>query len=441
LVDRIQEHCGHTRLRAHRLARGWSIRVMIGRLVEVASRGQRLEPSRVSHWELGDDQPSAEYRDALCRLYETGPVDLGFAQDYGAMPPRESATPLALINHGYAHWNSPTSAGADRSIGSLEQAGVLRRQADEILSGSTLSDATVDHKELVAEQYGRVYKALPVAAFFSNILADLAEVNSLIDRRLPQSQRGDLCAVIARLAGLISMTMVNCGRPREAREWVHTARLAADESGDPRLRAWVALRGAVASLHFGDPLATATAAGEAELLTRGRPSDVTAMAWAVLARALGIQADDAGARSALHRAEQLFDQVTSQTPSAQNSAYAFTNGQMMFYTANALTALGDTRQARVAQDAALATFGADERLDPALVRLDRALCSIQEDDVIGGVEYATHVLLTLPEDYRPPIIYRRGLAVAQAVPAERRAHPQVRALHDVLAIGPAELPA
>jgi len=431
LAERIHAHCGHSRLRSHRLARGWTIAQMISEMIKATGRGQTLDASRVSHWERGDDEPSPEYRDALCRLYQTGPVELGFAQDYGRTLPTGNHDPAAPGRDLYR----ATTGGEEL----LERAGALRQQVDETLSGSSLSDATVAHYEQVAEQYGRIYKTQPVAVFFAHVLDDLREVQGLTNRRLPQSQRRDLSAVIAKLAGLVSMTMVNSGRPREAREWVHTARLAADEAGDPTLRAWVAIRGAVASLHFGDPVATAAAAHEAQVLTNSRPSDITAMAWAVSARALGLMADEPGARTALRQAEAIFDRTSSPTKSSTNTAYAFTPGQLHFYFANALTALGDTAMAHAAQDTALAIFDKDERLDPSLVHLDRALCLIQDGDVAGGVDYATQILLNLRADYRPAIVYRRALAVAQAVPPDRRSLPTVRALHDVLAIGPTGL--
>ncbi|NUR59386.1 MAG: helix-turn-helix transcriptional regulator [Catenulispora sp.] len=430
LAERIHAHCGHSRLRAHRLARGWTIAQAIAEMTAATGRGQSLDASRVSHWERGDDEPSPEYRDALCRLYQTGPVDLGLAADYGRVDTAgdsiEAAPGLDLY----------------RPVGGealLEKAGELRQLVDETLSGSSLSDATVEHYENVAEQYGRVYKTQPVGVFIANILDDLREVRSLTNRRLPQSQRRDLCGVIAKLAGLVSMTMVNAGRPREAREWVHTARLAADEAGDPTRRAWVALRGAVASLHFGDPVATATAAHEAQVLTNSRLSDTTAMAWAVAARALALTGDHAGARAALRQAEVIFDRTTSQEVVRTNTAYTFTPGQLHFYRANALTALGDTKAARDAQDTALAIFDKGERLDPSLVHLDRALCLIQDGDVTAGAVYASQILLGLRADYRPAIVFRRGVAVADAVPADRRHLPAVRTLHEVLALGPAGL--
>jgi hypothetical protein len=155
------------------------------------------------------------------------------------------------------------------------------------------------------------------------------------------------------------------------------------------------------------------------------------MAWAVLARAAACMAQADAARKALRHAEDLFDTVENV---ADNSAYAFTPGQLHFYRSHALTTLGESRAAWKAQDDAIAAFGPGERLDPTLVRLDRALCMVNEGDITQGADYASAVLQQLPAEYRPVIVLRRAYAVADAIPAARRSAPVVRALHEVLAI-------
>ncbi|MEU4217351.1 helix-turn-helix transcriptional regulator [Actinoplanes sp. NPDC026623] len=428
LVEVIEEHCGHHRLRAHRLARGWSLARLITEMITVTGTGQRLVPSRASRWERGEERPTSVYLDALCRVYGTGPVDLGFAADY--------SDPEAPSYAGSAR-AAPELIGTADSVPLLNlvaigvRADQVRRRVDETLSGSTLSDSTVAHKEAVAAQYGRTYKTQPTGVFLDNILADLDDVQVLTDRKLPSTQRRDLCAVTAQLAGLVSMAMVNLGQYRQAREWVHTARLAADEAGDPVLRAWVATRGAVACLHLGDPHAAIAAAREAELLTRTHREPITAMAWAILARAAATMTDSQTARNALHHAEELFGAVEQVR---DNTAYAFTTGQLHFFRSHALTTLGESRAAWQAQDEAIAAFGPGERLDPTLVRLDRALCMVQEGDIAQGADYASSVLQCLPDAFRPAIVLTRANAVATAIPPARRGTPMVRALHEVLAI-------
>ncbi|WP_233625012.1 hypothetical protein [Actinoplanes sp. ATCC 53533] len=338
--------------------------------VAVAGVGQRLVASRVSRWERAQERPSDAYLDALCQVYNTGPVDLGFGADYGdnrAAGNPSSHDPAAATTDGHGepwlrHDPAIGRSGIVSGLGAAaRRADLVRRRMDEALSASTLSDSPVAYKESVAAQYGRTYKTQPASVFLDNILEDLEDVQVLTDRKLPAGQRRDLCAVTARLARLVSMAMVNLGHYRQARDWVHTARLAADEACDPALRAWVATRGAVACLNLGDPQAAVTAARDAELLTRHHPQPITAMVWAILARAAACMAQPDAARHALRRAESLFGTVDNVT---ENSAYAFTAGQLHFYRSHALTTLGESRAAWQAQDDAIAAFGPGERLDP-----------------------------------------------------------------------------
>jgi hypothetical protein len=394
-----------------------------------------LVASRVSRWERGQERPSGPYLDGLCRVYGTGPVDLGLGADYSG--DRESTGPCDAagdegagsgVAHSTHHGGDDVLYTTPRSAGTADD---VRRRVDEALFRIHPVGHTVAHKEAVAAQYGRIYKTQPATVFLDNILADLEDVRVLTDRKLPAGQRRDLCAVTARLAGLVSMTMVNLGQYRQAREWVHTARLAADEAGDPVLRAWVATRGAVASLNLGDPQAAIAAAREAELLTRHHREPITAMAWAVLARAAASLGQHGEARAALRHAESLFDAVQAVQ---DNSAYAFTAGQLHFYRSHAFTTLGDSRAAWQAQDDAIAAFGPGERLDPTLVRLDRALCMVHDGDIVQGADYASTVLQQLPAAYRPVIVVRRAQAVADAISHDRRTTPMVRVLHEVLAV-------
>jgi transcriptional regulator with XRE-family HTH domain len=455
IADSIHRHCGHSRLRAHRLARGWTLEVLITEIRERTTEGERLTPSRVSRWELDQDSPSAGYRDALCRVYRCGPVELGLCADFretsaegkshtdGTAPdPVESVgrgvhvTPSAPKGEEMRRRDvllgMLTSAGGALSAPALEAAAAVRRRMDETLSGSVVSDGTVAYWEEVSEQYGRTYKTRAAVPFLVDVVADFAEVQMLTDRRLPSGARREICAVAAKLAGLISMTMTNLGDYREARGWGHTARLAADEAGDPVLRAWVVTRAeAIPQLYFGDPHGALVAARQAQLLARNTACGPAVMASALEARAAALLGDAETARDALRRAEAVFGRLNRQ----ENIAYTFTEAQLYFYTSNVFTTMGETTAADKAQDAALSAFAPNERLDPTLVQLDRATCFVKNGDIAGGAEYATGVLLGLTEEFRPSIVLKKARALNEAIPPQHRSIPEVRDFHDVLALG------
>jgi transcriptional regulator with XRE-family HTH domain len=448
IAESVHRHCGHSRLRSHRVARGWTLAALITQIRDLTTEGRRLTPSRVSRWELDQDSPSAGYRDALCRVYRCGPVELGLCADF-----REPSAPaggerdttgVALIaNATVSARERPAESEGDDSRGPrttrqpdnlalVDAAAAVRRRMDETLSGSVVSDGTVAYWEEVSEQYGRTYKTRAAVPFLVDVVADFAEVQVLADRRLPAGPRRDLCAVAAKLAGLISMTMTNLGDYREARGWGHTARLAADEAGDPVLRAWVVTRAeAIPQLYFGDPHGALVAARQAQLLARNTVCGPAVMASALEARAAALLGDAETARDALRRAEAVFGRLNRQ----ENIAYTFTEAQLYFYTSNVFTTMGETTAADKAQDAALSAFAPNERLDPTLVQLDRATCFVKNGDIAGGAEYATGVLLGLTEEFRPSIVLKKARALNEAIPPQHRSIPEVRDFHDVLALG------
>lgn len=86
IAAEIMNCCGHSALKAHRLAHGWAMEAAVAALHamcrehELGARG--LATRSWLEWEAGD-HPSADYQDLLCRLFRTDPVKLGFGRPYG----------------------------------------------------------------------------------------------------------------------------------------------------------------------------------------------------------------------------------------------------------------------------------------------------------------------------------------------------------------------
>jgi tetratricopeptide (TPR) repeat protein len=307
----------------------------------------------------------------------------------------------------------------------------LRRQLDQTLNTTNISDSTVDHWQSVADGHGRTYRTSSPVAFLLDIAEDIAEVRSLTDQRLPTAQQRGICNATGRMAGLLATTLVNLGEHREARAWFHTAQRAADESEDPALRAWVLVRHAVSALYWNDAQGSLELATQATLITRHIPCVASAWAPAVQARALARLRRTEATRLALGRAADAFTSLAAQ-PQEQH-AYGYTAAQLHFYRSNALTEIGDTDTSYQAQEAALAHYGPGAFLDPSLVRIDRALCLINDGEVDEAVRFAARALITLPHEHRSPIILERARGLTLAIPAGRRTLPAVREFHEVLA--------
>ena len=114
----IAEQCGVTRLKSHRLARGWTVTQAVDAFHAMCRR-ERIRPRGLTarswmDWEAGG-RPSWDYQDLVSRLLQASAVELGWAADYsptGATGPRRAqAAPAASARMGTA--TIPQPAGAD----------------------------------------------------------------------------------------------------------------------------------------------------------------------------------------------------------------------------------------------------------------------------------------------------------------------------------------
>jgi hypothetical protein len=95
----IAGNCGHTLLKAHRLAWGWTVTEAVDAFHQMCRR-EHIKPRGLVarswlDWEAGS-RPNWDYQDLLSRLFTTSPVHLGWAADYTpAEPPAARRPPPA----------------------------------------------------------------------------------------------------------------------------------------------------------------------------------------------------------------------------------------------------------------------------------------------------------------------------------------------------------
>ncbi|WP_024805713.1 tetratricopeptide repeat protein [Nocardia sp. BMG51109] len=108
VAEEIAVHCGHTMIKASRLARGWTVAEAVEEFHRMCRRenlGPRGLVSRSwMEWEAGS-RPSWDYQDLLSRLFRTNPVHLGWAPDYA--PPARAAAPAQDRSAGRAPRHLP----------------------------------------------------------------------------------------------------------------------------------------------------------------------------------------------------------------------------------------------------------------------------------------------------------------------------------------------
>jgi tetratricopeptide (TPR) repeat protein len=95
----IAEHCGVSRLKAHRLAWGWTVAQAVEEF-HLMCRRERIRPRGLTtrswmDWEAGA-RPGWDYQDLLSRLFHASPVRLGWAADYAPAGPAGSRGSLAV---------------------------------------------------------------------------------------------------------------------------------------------------------------------------------------------------------------------------------------------------------------------------------------------------------------------------------------------------------
>lgn len=151
LVSAIHDCCGVSRLRAHRLARGWTLRVAVAEFRHMCSEAGVVSPPKVDEDQLAvwekrpDHRPRASTVDLLCRLYRTDSQSLGLVGDYS----RSSRSAVRVLPPAVAHVqegddeNSPVACrpvsdsvaiDVDDPVDRL--AGAVRRSVDRTLASA-----------------------------------------------------------------------------------------------------------------------------------------------------------------------------------------------------------------------------------------------------------------------------------------------------------------
>ncbi|MEU0986289.1 hypothetical protein [Streptomyces sp. NPDC005953] len=295
-----------------------------------------------------------------------------------------------------------------------------RARLDAALDASSVSTATLDRWEEIAHDYARAYQTQPPQVLLADLLGDLGDVQRLLEQHHPIRHRRRLCRVVAQLAALAGIFTSALGEHREARNWFHTGRLAAVEAGDVQLEGTLAVRSAIVSFYYGTPAAAYTQASRARQQLRSADGPATARAVVLEARALARMGRPSEARPLLQLAESMFGRLTAED--REDIALGYTERQFLFHLGNAWTHLGQPDEAWAVQQRALAAYAPTERLDPALIWIDRAT----------GLARSGH-----PEE-----AYRIAADAITQLPAEHRTGMVVRYANDFAAIaGRAQLPA
>ncbi|MEN3539286.1 XRE family transcriptional regulator [Microbispora sp. ZYX-F-249] len=471
IAEEIHNDCGPqfgtTRIKAHRLSHGVALADVIEQVRALFERDGKAVPgigeTLLSAYESGMKRPGPEYLHYLCSVYRVEPLALGFESPcicgHGHLAESSSGAPEEdRPNTSPAPWGAPAPSGGEtptvnggeedenvlrRTLlrllagGAVGAAGLqeldeqvlgavenLRRRMDETMVAATVSPAMLDQWEQATSGFGRQYMNTPPVRLLCDVMLEFTAVRKAMDRRQPIDVQERLCRMAAQLAGLSGMIMIDLGDQRLARSFFRTGRMAADETGDRALRAWVTAREALVPLYYGDPREALTLAKKSRDLAGHTPCAARTMAPVVEARALAKIAGVNGSRHevveqakrALHRARAAFQQMSDSD--REDPAFGYTERQLYFYQGDVLVKLGQTVEADVILQQALDKYTDEDLLDQTLIRFDRAMCRLIDGDVEAALKLGQEAIDLVDKDYRTDLLLKPAYDLVKAIRAK-----------------------
>jgi tetratricopeptide (TPR) repeat protein len=303
----------------------------------------------------------------------------------------------------------PASSGSPN----LYQIELLRQEMNDALSHGAIAEATIDDWERTAIRYARATRDRPPVVLLGNIGRDLAELKLVLSEHRSASALRRLTRVTAQLSGLMCLGFCILDDRPAFQRWARTARLAANEAGDPETLSWILAQEAYGHYYSGDLLEAIDVARHSYEVVR-IPCTGAALAAALEARAHASMGRHQETREALARAEHVLSQLDGD--SRIPSAFGYNESSFRFHEGNAYTHLHDVKPAFKAQERALELCTPNDYTDWAMTRLDRAECLIYTGEITGGLEYATDTVENLTVVQRKGIITLRGQEILGALP-------------------------
>lgn len=306
----------------------------------------------------------------------------------------------------------------------------LRIALDGTLAAGAMNDSGLRDWDHTVARYAVASKDRGPAELLADLAQDIGEMRRLLERPHPATVTRHLTRVAAQLAGLTTLALVKLDDRPGFRAWARTARVAAEESGDPETCSWVLAQEAYGHYYSGDHGTAIAIAQLAQDRTRSAPRVGAALAAALEGRAHAALGDRTACTAAIGRAETVLAGLAGEATAL--TALGYTEAALRFHEGNALTALGDAAAAWAAQQRAIALFAPADYMDLALTRLDRAMCLVRDGDASGGAAVALEAVSALTGPRRAGIIARRARDVVGALPARQRGLPAVVELREYL---------
>ncbi|MEU9098730.1 helix-turn-helix transcriptional regulator [Streptomyces sp. NPDC048361] len=316
----------------------------------------------------------------------------------------------------------------------LDQAHVLQRGLHESLTAGPLSDHSLDDVEYTVARHGRATRYRAAAELLPELLAGFTDLRLMLCGRQSAPVRKRLTISVARMSGLMALTLLKLGDGRSA-AWWGTGRAAAAAAEDRATLSWMYAQEAYQLYYGGDLEGALELAGRAQQLAGGLPCVGPALAAPLAARAHALLGRRAETSAALAEAEAALQRLDP--ADAVASAFGYSESQFRFHGGNALTHLRETGPAGEQQERALELYPVSDHMDRALVRLDQAMCLAIAGNAAEAAAHATDTLAGLRPGHLSALITYRAAELVARVP-EARTVPEMRVLREMLALPPGE---
>jgi hypothetical protein len=289
-------------------------------------------------WEAGD-RPSRDYEDLLCRLFDTGPVQLGFAADYTrrvvvrerdlelprpripmALPPLKGAGghPSSVLAFGHSF---QTEAEVIMSA-ARESAHFTQYAGRTNVGPHTLDQLDADLRNLI-----KAYPGRPVFPTFLELVDLRNRAFELLEGQQYPKQGRDLYLIAGVTCGVLANASFDLGHMDAAATQARTAYLCAELAGSDWLRTWV--RGMQSLIaywcdHFEEAISLASSVRET-VCGQGsaavRLASIEARAHARVGNAEGVETALAAAANARETADHP-DEYGGMRPSPWRSSFS-----------------------------------------------------------------------------------------------------------------------
>lgn len=340
---------------------------------------------------------------------------------------RERERSLAVRAECLDVYPEPGDTAAPAVLDQLER---LRRGINDVISERTMTPASLDDWERTVYQHGQATRDRAPAVLLQDLSGDLTELHGALGRCRSASALRLLTRVTAQMAGLMCLTLIKMDERAAFRGWARTARLAADEAGDPLTYSWVRAQEAYGHYYSGDFTEAIHVAQHAQVLSGEISSTGFVLAAALEARAQAALGRNEETHAALRRAEACLSELDGDA--IGTSAFSYNEAQLRFHEGNAFTHLHDTGSAWRAQGKALLLCPASDYMDRTMTQLDRAYCLAYDGDVTGAVTIMVEAATPLTDPQRQGIIAGRLRETIAILPSKYRALPAVKELGDLV---------